>query len=193
MGVWCALVQPVKSAASQVPRCKNVLCTSCARFVHVLAYFEHKKGAGENISDDEGEYDDSGVLIDAPGAADEDSLPEGEVADNKQTKRRSRNILRFRGELNGGRTFNSYGGSGRGTQTGMGSLPSVLHERSCTACERGRRGAPLDMMDDTLYRMGGLVSVRTGAWTCTCCAIVRYDGADSALFAYSSKTVFTRI
>lgn len=161
--------------------------------MHVLAYFEHKKGAGENILDYEGEYDDSGGLIDAPGAADEDILPEWEVAHNKKTNRRAINMLPCRGELNGGRIFDSYGRSGRGTQTGMGSLPCLLDERSCTACERGRRGAPLDMTDAMLYTMGGLVSVGTGAWTCTCCPIVRYDGADSALFACSSRTVFTRI
>lgn len=75
----------------------------------------------------------------------------------------------------------------------MGMLLSVKHERSCVKCKIKRNGRPLVISIATLYTMGGRVAVRTGDWTCKCKKEVRYDGADSALFAFSSKTVFKRV
>lgn len=72
-------------------------------------------------------------------------------------------------------------------------LPSVMHERTCVACNRRRGRRHLELTGATLYTMGSHVAVRTGVKNCKCTQVVRYDGADSALFVYSSKTVFTRI
>lgn len=72
-------------------------------------------------------------------------------------------------------------------------MASVLHERTCVACNRRRGRRHLEVTDATLYTMGSHVAVRTGVWTCKCKQVVRYDGVDSAIFAYSPNTVFTRI
>lgn len=99
-------------------------------------------------------------------------------------------MLRCRREVSSA-IFDSYGGSGRESETGMGDIPGVFHERTCLACPRQREGQPLGPTVATLHTMGGHIAFRTGAWTKSCGADVAYDGADSALFAFSSKTVST--
>lgn len=194
MGVWCTLVQPIKSASSQVPRCQNVLCSSRMRCVHVLAYMQHKADNVRPEDEDEGQYDADGVLLERPAAGTEaGGLPPVEVHEEQSTSRRSRNMLPCRGEVRSCTIFDSYGRAGRDSLSGMGSLPGVLHERSCVKCSRLRENRPLTTTEAVLFTMGGRVAVRTGVWTCSCTQVVRYDGADSSLFAFSSKTVFTRM
>lgn len=190
IGIWCALVEPVKSAASQTPRCKKALCASRGRCLHVLAYLEFRRSTGDRGSDKKQEYDEHGVLVVLAQDAD---MPDEEKADNKATLLCQRNMLLCRGEVDSGRIFNSYGRSGLFTAMGTGSLPAVRHERTCVACGRKRKQRSLVTTDATLHTMGGPISVRTGKWTCKCGKDVKYDGADAALFAYSSKTVFIRI
>lgn len=67
----------------------------------------------------------------------------------------------------------------------MGTLPGVLHERTCLACPRQREGQPLGTTVANLHTTEGRIAFRTGAWTYSCGADVGYDGADSALFAFS--------
>lgn len=199
MGVWCALVQPVKSAASQAPRCQNVRCASRPRCIHSLAYFkfraEHKEAGDQRDDDNAEQYDDDGVLLerrDEEGAA-PTPVPVEETHEANFARRRARNMLPCPGEVRCCQIFDSYGRAGRSKPSGMESLPRVMHERYCINCGKLRGNRPLKVANATLFTMGGPISIRTGIWTCECQEVVHFDGADSALFAYSSKTVFTRV
>lgn len=199
MGIWCALVQPVKSAASQAPRCQNVRCASRPRCIHSLAYFQFRaamKGAEDEREEDDAEdYGDDGVLLERRDeeGAEPTPVPVEETHQAASTRRRSRNMLPCPGEVRCCKIFDSYGRAGRNEPFGKGSLPRVMHERFCISCGKPRGKRPLTVTSATLFTMGGLVSIRTGVWTCECKEVVRFDGADSALFAFSSKTVFTRV
>jgi len=194
--VWCALVQPVKSATNQAPRCKNVICRSHRRCLHALAFFKHKMGLGEEQEADstsEKEYDGNGVAFEQPNKEDEGVLQE-EIEDDKATIRRSRNVLPCKEEVRIGVISDSYGRAGQDSPTGMGALPAIFHERRCMRCGSARGTLPLKTTEAVLYTMGGRVAVRTGSWTCSGCGKdVMYDGADSGLFAWSSETIYTRV
>ena len=196
--VWGALVQPIKSAANQAPRCKNILCRSSRRCLHSLAYFQLKRSLGAGRAEDsssDSEYNCDGGAKDKPeNDAAEDGSPPDEVADDNEIIRRARNLLPCKEEVRIGVIFDSYGRAVRDSPTGMGALPAVFHERKCMRRETARGSLPLETTDAILHTMSGRVSMRTGSWTCgnqTCGKGVRCNGADSGLFAWSSKTIYT--
>lgn len=195
MGAWCALVQPVKSASSQAPRCQNVRCASRMRCIHALAYFQHCARHEELEDHDEEPYNEDGIWRERRGENGAHPTPvlAAESEEAERIWRRSRNMLPCRGEVRSCRIFDSYGRAGRDCPSGRGTLPGILHERSCIACGQLRGDRALQITKATLFTMGGIVDVRIGSWICECKEKVRYDGADSALFAFSSKTVYTRV
>lgn len=161
--------------------------------IHVQAYHENKNEGDASSAEDNAEYVADGVLLPPQDDTLEDKAAAAEAEEDVRTNRRSRNMLPCAGELRSGIIFESYGRQGRGSPTGMGMLLSVIHERSCVKCKIKRSRRPLVISNATLYTMGGRVAVRTGVSTCKCKKEVRYDGADSALVAFSSKMVFTRV
>jgi len=198
--VWTALVQPIKSAANQTPRCRNILCRSRKRCVHVAAYAKHRRATAEASPSDEsdsGVYGPDGVLLEGRSSErDEDGTVTEDAVEAETVKRRGRNMLPCAEEVRFAKVFDSYGRAGCNSSSGAGSLPTVLHERHCLHCGAARDGRPLQIKPAVLYSMGGRIAVQTGSWVCgsqACGKDVHYDGSDSGLFALSSKTVFTRI
>lgn len=166
MGTWSALVQPVKSAYSQAPRCQNILCASRRPCIHVIACYADKE-AEESQEDYSGESDAEGILLPSRDDAHDDGIPPAELDENESIRRRSRNMLPCAAEVRSGLIFDSYGKQGRGSPTGMGVLPTILHERTCVKCRRKRNGRVLTTTEAVLHTMGGRVAVRTGTWTCS--------------------------
>jgi len=198
--IWTALVQPIKSASNQTPRCKNILCRSRKRYVHVAAYSKYRRATAETAPSDESDgevYRPDGVLLKGRSPeGDEDGAVTADASEACSFKRRGRKMLPCVEEVRFAKVSDSYGRAGRISTTGMGSLPTVLPERHCLHFGAERRGQPLKIKPAVLYTMRSRIAVRTGSWVCggeTCGKDVAYDGSDSGLFALSSATVFTRV
>jgi len=198
--IWTALVQPIKSASNQTPRCKNILCRSRKRYVHVAAYSKYRRATAETAPSDESDgevYRPDGVLLKGRSPeGDEDGAVTADASEACSFKRRGRKMLPCVEEVRFAKVSDSYGRAGRISTTGMGSLPTVLHERHCLHFGAKRRGQPLKIKPAVLYTMRSRIAVRTGSWVCggeACGKDVAYDGLDSGLFALSSVTVFTRV
>jgi len=198
--IWTALVNAVKSASNQISRCKNILCRSRKRCVHVAAYSTYRRATAETSPSDEndgGVYGPDGVLLMGRSPeGDEDWAVAAHASKACSVKRRGRKLLPCAEEVRFAKVFDSYERAGRSSTTGTGSLLTVLHERHCLHRGAERRGQPLHITPAVLYTMGGRIAVRTGSWICdgeACGKDVAYDGSDLGLVALSSATVFTRV
>ena len=71
-------------------------------------------------------------------------------------------------------------------------LPEVLCEVHCFACGAAYNGVGVKNTGAVLHTLRGRISVSLRQWVCSCGKESPYDGAHEALFALTSKTVFTR-
>ena len=97
---------------------------------------------------------------------DEDGAVTADISEAFSVNWCGRNMLLTAEEVRFAKAFDSYGRAGRNSTTGMGSLPTVLHERHCLHCGAERRGQPLYIKPAVLLTMGGRIVVRTGSWVC---------------------------
>jgi len=115
-----------------------------------------------------------------------------EAAFSDETRwRNSRNLLPCEGEVDDCLLFDKVAAAGRSGGS-PSFLPEVLCEAHCFACGALYNGVGVKNTGAVLHTLRGRISVSLRQWVCSCGKEVPYDGAHEALFASTSKTVFTR-
>ena len=105
--------------------------------------------------------------------------------------RNSANLLPCEGEVDDCLLFDTLAAAGR--SGGSPSFqPEVLCEVHCFACGAAYNGVGVKNTGAVLHTLRGRISVALRQWVCSCGKEVPYDKAHEALFASTSKTVFTR-